>query len=540
MGTPAPVTIWSGGIVGNGQLRRCPDRKSSGNVPANFSGKKIGGERCRYYFYEKECCCLHEKCKKMKWLSYVLLLVVFPVSFSLRAESLPVAGSLTVAPLFATGMVLQCGKPLKIWGTAEPRSRVEVSFGGCRVRTDAGTDGRWRVGLPAMKASAEGRRMEIVSCGEKIVLDDVLVGEVWLAGGQSNMVMSVRSLAPGDREELLSFSDTLIRYYQVMPVVSGRKLRNQPDVVWRRPVPGDTEAWSALSLFFARELRGALGIPVGIVCVAQGSSTAEAWISREYADGHSAVSGAFALGFPGERIEHYYRNPCSLYASMLSRVVGFPLRGFIWYQGESNADRAEHYPVVFEGVIDSWRMGWGDRKLPFLFVQLPAFDKKERREQPSWALIREAQSDVARSIPRTAMAVTVDAGDPGNLHPKDKRTVARRLALVARRTVYGDRYAAVSPVYKSVRFRNGRAFVRFDTGGSPLVARGELREFEICGRDGIWHPATAWLDGNTVTVRSEAVPHPVAVRYAWKNAATVSLYNAAGLPASPFRTDRNY
>ena len=444
---------------------------------------------------------------------------------------------LTVGSLFASGMVLQCDKPVTVWGTSEPSCEVKISFAGYDACTETDVNGQWRVVLPAMKASSEGRRMEIVSGKQKIVLEDILVGEVWLAGGQSNMAMSVRALTPGDKTELMSFSDSLVRYYQVMPIVGGGKVRSRPDVVWSRPDSTKMGTWSALSLYFARQLREALQVPVGIVCVAQGSSSGEAWISREYTAEHPELKESFAPAFPPEKIASYYKNPHVLYERMLARVIGCPIRGFVWYQGESNADRAEYYPVVFRGVIDCWREAWGDRNLPFLFVQLPSFDKKERRTEPSWALIREAQADVARSVPYTAMAVTVDVGDPANLHPKDKKTVGYRLALVARRTVYGDRRVAVSPVYETVRFKGGRAFVRFDSGGAPLVKKDTLKEFELCGADGIWRPAKAELKGDVVEVWSDRILRPVAVRYAWRNATTVSLYNKAGMPVSPFRSD---
>lgn len=443
------------------------------------------------------------------------------------------AGLSLDAPLGAY-MVLQRDRPVRISGTASPGREVTVVFGAQRKRARVGSEGTWELTLDPMRAEATGRTLTAACGPDTLRLPQVVVGEVWLAGGQSNMTFRASSLRPADHAALQALATPLVRCYNVAQVVRGGKLLEEEDAPWTVFTPDAIEKWSAVATLFAAELSDCIGVPVGIVHCSHGASTVESWIAPDYLAAHPAAVAACLPPRPQTDVMHRLTNPSQLYGAMLRRVVGYPLRGVIWYQGESNAARPDRYHVAFAALIDCWRELWRDPELPFVFAQLSSYGRRDDRGNTTWAVLREAQRRVSRTVPGTAMAVTCDAGEVGDIHPKDKRTVAHRLALAARGMVYGESVQSQGPLLHRVRRRGARVVLSFRNTGRGLLLRKPASEFEVCGADGVYGPASARVRRRRIVLRPDSSVRPQAVRYAWHNAATLSVYNSDGLPLSPF------
>jgi len=477
--------------------------------------------------------------------------------------------------LFTDHMVLQQGVPVPVWGTAAPGESVTVAFNGQDLSTTAGPDGRWMVRLDKLKP---GGPFEMEIRGKNfIALHDVMVGEVWLAGGQSNMVFTVSSKAQffagmlDEDKEIAAANYPQIRMFTQRPV---KALRPQDEAIgqWQVCSPQTVGAFSAVGYLFARDLQQRLHVPVGIVTVAFGASTAESWLPREAlaADPqlkpmldsfdaledyfkthpHATVTGAppapqtinghqQTQGLMRDPAEDQHQ-PTVLFNGMLHPVIPYAMRGVIWYQGESivgGRHGVELYPHVIETVVNTWRNLWGEGNFPFYAVQLAPL--KNVSNNP---IVREQQAKIL-SLPNTGLAITIDVGDPDNVHPKDKEPVGERLALIALAKTYHQKVEDSGPVYQSMKIEGGAIRIHFAHVGEGLVAKpvpnqNGLQDFTIAGSDQHFFPAEAKIDGDTVVVRSAQVPAPVAVRYAWAEyPESPNLYNAAGLPAAPFRTD---
>lgn len=490
----------------------------------------------------------------------------------LLGVTLPSQQGLRPAGVFSDHMVLQRGGPVGVWGRAAPGSSVRVEIAGRTAEGSCDARGRWRVELPELPAGGpyqlvlKARPPDPAADAEVVTLRDVLVGEVWLCSGQSNMEWPVRR-AMNAEQEIAAADHPRIRLFKVRKVVSRTPLEDTTggwrDRTWRwvRCSPESVPEFSAVGYFFGRELQAALDVPVGLIQAAWGGTPAEAWTSRETMEAHGEfapilerwqqVDRAFARwreaaakareagkkppAPPRRRPDHPHR-VSGLYNGMIAPLLGFSIRGVIWYQGESNASRARQYLDLFPAMIRDWRRSFGREELPFLFVQLANF--RVRGQPESWAELREAQRR-ALELPATGMAVTIDIGDPGDIHPRNKQEVGRRLALLARARVHGEDVVCSGPSFESVE-RVGRTLrlafdqeLRTADGGPP-------RGFEIAGPDGRFVPARARLEGRTVVLEAEAVAAPAAARYAWTDAPSCNLVNTAGLPASPFRTDRDW
>lgn len=449
-------------------------------------------------------------------------------TFASRAQKLAVD-----AP-FGSNMVLQRDARIRISGTASPGRVVTVRFGTQLSTAHAGSDGRWQTCLEPMPADTTGESL-LISDGQNLLrCDNIVVGDVWLAGGQSNMTFRAVSLRPEAYELLRQRASPLVRSYNVGRVVEKGRPIHEEDTPWT-PFTYDAIAkWSAVATYFAAELSERYGVPIGILHCSHGASTVESWIAPAYYAAHPEAEALQCPAKPGTDIMHLVSNASQLYTSMLARVAGYPLRGVIWYQGESNCAWPDGYYGSFRALIDCWRKVWGQPELPFLFAQLSCYDRKDDRGNTTWAELREAQRKVSCSVPHTAMAVTCDAGEFGDIHPKDKQTTGHRLALAARSAVYGEKVNATGPVMRDVKFRDGRVCIRFRTKGR-LKACGTLSGFELCVPDGVYHPARAAIRRKRVILHCDLPGRPHAVRYAWKNANTLCLYDRDGLPASPFR-----
>lgn len=449
--------------------------------------------------------------------------------------------------IFGDHMVLQQKTDAPVWGWADADEEVTVSLGDAKATTKAGADGKWKVKIAT--PAAGGPHELVVKGKNEIKLTDVLVGEVWLASGQSNMEWTVRS-SSNAADEIKAGSHPQIRMIKVGRNPSEKPLEDFQFV----PIPKDaTSGWaiaspetvadfSAVGYFFARKLNAELQVPVGIINTSWGGTIAEAWTSREALE-------ADLLWFQPilERSKPFKAdNPNQasvLYNSMIAPLVPLAIRGAIWYQGESNVGRAEQYAKLFPAMIADWRKAFGQGDFPFLFVQLAPYQYGRGQNISNTgqlAELWEAQSKTLAVSPNTGMAVTTDITTIGDIHPPNKQDVGLRLALWALGTTYGKSDLVYSgPLYDSMAVEDAKIRVKFKHVGGGLVAHGDkpLSHFQIAGEDQKFVAAEAKIDGETIVVSSPDVPKPVAVRFAWDDIAEPNLLNKAGLPASPFRTD---
>jgi len=480
-----------------------------------------------------------------------------------------------LARIFSDHAVLQRGKPVPVWGTAEPGEKVTVEFRGQKISTVAGDTGEWRVTLKPMPAG--GPFQMTVRGNNTVVLNDVLVGEVWVASGQSNMEWPV-ALSNNAEQEIAQANNPQIRLFVVPKAVADRPLKDLSGGAWQPCTSETVRNFSAVGYFFARELQRALKVPVGVIETAWGGTPAESWTSKPTLMAHPSLRYLLEnwqraeVDYP-QALENYQKQlaeweraaaqaraegkpepkkpdppqeprtnpwkPSGLFNAMIAPIVPYAIQGAIWYQGESNAGRAYEYRTLFPAMIQDWREAWAQGDFPFLFVQLANFmAAKPEPGESAWAELREAQL-MTLSLPKTGMAVAIDIGDANDIHPRNKQDVGKRLALNALAIAYGKKVVYSGPIYERMK-REGNAirlYFKHVDGGLTTLNGEPLKGFAIAGADRKFVCAEARIDGNTVVVSSPQVPEPVAVRYAWADNPVCNLYNRAGLPASPFRTD---
>jgi sialate O-acetylesterase len=472
-------------------------------------------------------------------------------------------------------MVLQQGQKIAIWGWAEPGEEVMVGVSWHTMEWGVTADekGNWMFKMNPPKV---GGPYEMTLRGKNTVtIKNILVGEVWVCSGQSNMQFAVRQAANAE-QEIAAAQYPNIRLFSVE-----RKVAEQPqsDCVgsWQPCSPQTVADFSAVAYFFGRELHKEIDTPIGLIHTSWGGTPAEAWTSKDalrsepacapilqrYADAvakypeamkeyerkvdewKAAVAKAKAEGSkpprgPGAPFgPGHPHSPGGLYNAMIAPLIPYGIRGAIWYQGESNAGRAYQYRRLFPAMIKCWRKEWGQGDFPFLFVQLANFMAvKPEPAESEWAELREAQS-MTLALPNTGMAVIIDIGEANDIHPKNKQDVGRRLALWALAKTYAKQLVYSGPLYKSMEVQGNKIILHFDHVGGGLVAGGgePLKGFAIAGADRKFVWADAKIDGNAVVVSTDGVAEPVAVRYAWADNPVCNLYNKEGLPASPFRTD---
>ncbi|MFB3827964.1 MAG: sialate O-acetylesterase [Bryobacteraceae bacterium] len=439
----------------------------------------------------------------------------------LRAE-------VTLPYILADHMVVQRNLPVHVWGKAAPGEHVSVAFRGHRAGAVAGRLGAWSVYLPPGPA---GGPFELaVSGSNAITLRDVLVGDVWIASGQSNMEWPL-AWAANASAEIAAANHPGIRLVRAMHKVSAYPLDNLVGQMWAPCTPESAKNFSAAGYHFGRLLHERLGVPLGLVQSAWGGTPAEAWTSLPALSADPALAPVFAE-WPQVQRRFPHWMPGGLYNAMIAPLTKMPIAGVIWYQGEANTsdDRAPYYGRVFETLIRDWRRAWGLGNFPFLFVQLAGF---RAPEEAMWPEVREAQRR-ALSLVNTGMAAAIDIGDPASIHPLDKREVGRRLSLAARALVYGENIEYSGPSLRRVTGEPGALRVWFDHAAGLHAVGGRPRAFEIAGPRGGFVPAEAAVEGETVVLRNPAVPAPSRVRYGWKDDPGCNLYNAAALPAPPF------
>ncbi|MCC2672570.1 MAG: Sialic acid-specific 9-O-acetylesterase [Armatimonadetes bacterium] len=485
----------------------------------------------------------------------------------------PAAAEVKLNPLFSSGMVLQRNTEVPVWGTAAKGEQVTVQIQDQTVTAVGDKDGTWKARLKNLTA---GGPFQLTVKGENTVeVPNVLVGEVWVCSGQSNMAFALSGAASGSRH-IAESKNPMLRLFQVgfnpsdTPVteVKGQWVECGPDTAGK---------FSAVGYFFGRDLQKALGVPVGLIQSAVGGTPAEAWTSKEtlaanpefknilntYAEAvknypqakeqydaavakyREAAAAARKQGAtPPRAPQQPYgpenpRRPSCLYNGMIYPLVPYAIRGAIWYQGESNASRAHEYRALYPAMIQNWRDQWQRKNFPFIGVQLAPFKKISPQPQESdWAELREAQLLATKVLPKVGMAVITDVGDQDDIHPTRKEPVGARLALQALRLAYGEKGVGSGPEYEAMEVDGGRIVLKFKNVGSGLFAQdGPLKGFTICGRDRAWTPAMAEIQADRVIVWSRNVAEPVAVRFGWADYPVVNLWNKDGLPATPFRTD---
>ena len=440
----------------------------------------------------------------------------------------PLLAEMQPCSLFSDGAVLQREMPVPVWGTARDGEKVTVKFHGQEVSAVA-KEGKWMVGLEPMKA---GGPFTMTISGDNVVeIKNILIGEVWICSGQSNMEVSVSDSETPDKA-IASSEDSMMRLFDVprLPLPPGL-IGPIPEMTtrWAECTPATAAKFSGVGYFFGQKLREALNVPVGLINIPYGGSYAALWMDSKT---RTEVAGGGT-----------YRNGW-LYDSMLMPLQPYAVRGVIWYQGESDADNSLRYRKEFPALIKNWRDDWKQGDFPFLFVQLTGFNfyKKEvasePQEQTTWAELREAQALTAASVPNTAMVVTTDLGSPENVHPVRKKEVGDRLAMAASGMVYGQDVSYKSPEFREMKIEDGKATVVFSNAEGGLVADGEsVAGFAMAGEDRKFYNADAVVKDDRVTVSTSKVPHPVAVRYGWANYPLTNLFSKTGLPAAPFRTD---
>ena len=444
----------------------------------------------------------------------------------------------TLPKMFSDGMVMQRETNANLWGTAKASATVSIttSWDGKTYNAKAGKDGKWKTSVPTPKAGGPYRIT--LSDGEETVLDNILIGELWICSGQSNMEMPMKGFknqpVEGAVEDILHSTDTQLRLFTVkrnskfapVDTVSGK---------WSEACPASVREFSATAYYFGRELRRMLGVPVGLIVTSWGGSACEAWMKADWLKAFPDAK----IPASQDDIKSKNRTPTVLYNGMLHPLIGITMRGVIWYQGEDNVPRYKTYADMMTAMIGGWRAEWGQGDFPFYYCQIAPYDYSLIDWTTNSALLREQQSKAELMMPNAGMAVLMDAGLEYGIHPRKKHLAGLRLALLALKNTYGvEGLTAESPYYKEVKFQGDTAVVTFERAGMWVYGSNGLKSdlFEVAGEDHVFHPAKAWIERSKVYVKSDAVKRPVAVRYAFKNWAMGDLY-CDGLPLPSFRTD---
>lgn len=472
-------------------------------------------------------------------------------------------GGLQMSKMYTDNMVLQRDCPLTLKGLANAGEKVTVSIDKQKVSAKANADGKWSVTLRPMKAG--GPYVLTISANkQKLTYNNVLVGEVWLCSGQSNMEFylnwssTAKRDVPQSANNLIRLFDMKARWrtdaveWDASVLDSLNHLQYYKETEWEECSPVTAGSFSAVAYYFGRMLQDSLKVPVGLICNAIGGSPTEAWIDRNTLEYEFPailrnwtqndfiqdwVRGRAALNVKkasSKQQRHPYE-PCYLYEAGIRPLQQFPIRGIIWYQGESNAHNREAHEKLFELLVNSWRRNWSNESLPFYYVQLSSIDR------PSWTWFRDSQRRMMYLIPNTGMAVSSDQGDSLDVHPKNKQPIGERLAHWALNKTYGMQNVVPSgPLFSRAEFKEGAVYLSFDYAKGLHASDGTpLRTFEVAETEGLYYPATAEVVGNQIKVYSKEVKNPRYVRYGWQPFTRANLVNGAGFPASTFRTDRD-
>jgi sialate O-acetylesterase len=495
----------------------------------------------------------------------------FSLLFIFLGLQLTISAQVKLPALVADNMVLQQNSKVNLWGWASPNEKINIQLGwqNAPVEIIADVSGNWKTAVSTPVGSEKSYDITI-EASNKILLKNILIGEVWICSGQSNMYFPVgkedgtwKTGVKNYEEELKNASYPNIRLFTVATNASPRPLE---DVIgsWKECSPTNVYTFSAVAYFFGRELYQKLNVPIGLISTSWGGTKAEAWTAQNILEENTDFLPILEQDAKNEKLyqeklETYYLNlkkerianandlskiqlkkpkkeanktSYVLYNAMLHPVVNYTMKGVIWYQGESNSEKAFLYRSLFPAMVKSWRDEWKQGDFPFYYVQIAP----HKGQNPD---IREAQLIASKTIPNAGMVVTTDVGNETNIHPIDKQTVGHRLALIARSKTYGENKLTYSgPVYNHQKIKKDKIQLFFNDVDSGFKKSSEnLKEFEIAGEDQVFYPGEAKIDGKTIVVSSSKVKNPVAVRFAWKAVPAPNLFNNENLPASPFRTD---
>jgi len=492
------------------------------------------------------------------------------LTLCLLAATLTTQAEVSLPKLFSSHMVLQRDMPIHVWGSASPGEDITVSFHDLTNTAITDATGRWSLYLSPQPAG--GPYTLTVHGTNSLQLDDILLGDLWFASGQSNMEMPLSGFGADTQienadKEIAGADSPDIRLLLVERESSDYPLEDiKTTAGWSRCTPETAKDFSAVAYFFARDLQKALRdrkqhVPIGLIDSTWGGTPAEAWTSMDTLGSDAGLMPVFAAhaekidresteirldaidkqlrveGKPITPNRDWHPNPVSwqpagLYNAMVAPFTPLPIKGVIWYQGETNSalNRVGLYDRLFPALIQDWRGHWSQGNMPFLYVQISAFASTPKED---WGQLRDAQRKTL-STANTGMAVSVDIGNEHNVHPANKQAVGERLSLLARRIVYGEDLTASGPLFR-LTYPSGDAMRVWFDNAAGLRFKGSAPEgFEIAGHDGVFVPANAHIDGETVIVASPSVPNPEYVRYAWPNFPKANLYNGADLPASTF------
>ena len=471
-------------------------------------------------------------------------------------------GGLQVSPIYTDRMVLQREQPLRMQGIANAGEVVTVRFRGQTVETTTSSDGHWSVLLDPMPALSKPATLSIATATRQLTFSEVWVGDVWLCSGQSNMAFRVNESVEKEQEKQRQYArkQPAIRLFDMKPrwhthavewdasvLDSLNRLQYFQETQWSAATEEAVARFSAIGFAFGQTLADSLQVPIGLILNAVGGSPAEAWIDRKSLEFHFTdilydwtnndfiqdwVRGRARLNIKqaSHPLQRHPYEPCYLFEAGIQPLQQFPIKGVIWYQGESNAHNIEAHEQLFPLLVQSWRNYW-QRELPFYYVQLSSLNR------PSWPHFRDSQRRLMDQIPMSGMAVSSDLGDSLDVHPRQKIAVGQRLALWALNRSYNRSTVPSGPLYRAVRFGQGAAYLSFDYADGLHSADGQpLRSFEVAAEDGLFYPAEAVIEGNEVKVWNDSIPHPRLVRYGWQPFTRANLVNARQLPASTFKT----
>ena len=446
------------------------------------------------------------------------------------------AAELQLASVFSDHMVLQRNQPVPVWGTTDAGATVTVEFAGQKKTATADSGGKWRTDLDPLKASARGDTMTVSASGIVMELSDVLIGEVWLCSGQSNMQWSMGNTENASNA-LATASHPDIRLYRTPLVFSNAPIETI-NAVWTECTPETVKQFSGVAYYFGRKLQEELDVPVGLLQSAWGGTRIEPWTPPCGFEGFESLADIRRKINPMPALDGNPKSdrqfPTAIYNGMIHAHIPFAIKGAIWYQGESNRSDGMLYVDKTAAQLKGWRSLWG-QDIPYYFVQIAPYQYGQ--EDPAvLAEFWEAQAEIVKIIPQTGMAVVSDAATLSNIHPPNKEVPGTRLALLALDNTYGKDIVSTGPVFQSLEIKKGHLEVLFSEADGLTTRDGKAPDyFEIVGEDGHFKPVQARIKGNRVILRSPEVSRPVAMRFAWHKLATPNLMNAAGLPAVAFR-----
>ncbi len=466
--------------------------------------------------------------------------------------------SLQMPAIYTDGMVLQRGDSLRIAGTADAKSRIKVSIGKQSSSTEAGADGEWEVKMPAPETGGP-YTLTITDGEKKLRYEDVLVGDVWLCSGQSNMEFMMRQAEtattdiPSSACNEIRLFDQKARWrtdavqWSTEALDSVNALEYFKETRWEAATKETVADFSAVAYYFGKVLQDSLKVPIGLICNAVGGSPAESWVDRQALEEHFPAilknwkgndfiqpwvreRAALNISLSENELQRHPYEPCYLFEAGIMPLGHFPVKGVIWYQGESNAHNLEAHERLFALLVESWREYWQDEELPFYYVQLSSLNR------PSWPAFRDSQRRLMQSIPNVGMVVSSDKGDSLDVHPRDKKPIGERLARMAlSQTYHWQDVVPSGPLFRSVHRNGNTVEVEFDYGENMQGEGGEpIVSFELAEYDGLYKPAEAVVSGNVLKVSSKEVGNPRYIRYGWQPFTRANLVNGSGLPASTF------